>query len=244
VVTPEPPPAAAPPTWIVPRGAAWSLVVASSSLIRLRCLDSGVNVSTLIYADRERSERLNIPDTLKAQMSARIRPGMVLMSDLGRALVSVTGSSLDWHDAITGHGLDRHLTRFGPSSYAADRNTWRRSARDGLLQELAKHDLSARDLHASANWFSKVTSVEDAAGTLAFCPGHADAGDWVELRTELDVLVVLSTAPHPMDPSSSWDPGALEITVEPTRPPGADDPCRVSRDEAGRALALAERGRA
>jgi hypothetical protein len=196
----------------------------------------------LLYADGERSERLNVPDTLKAQMSARIKPGMVLMSDMGRALVSVTGSSLDWHDAITGHGLDRNLARYGVSSYAVDRNDWRRSARDGLLQELAEHDLSARDLHATVNWFSKVAPAGDERGTLTFASGHGSAGDWVDLRTELDVLVMLATAPHPLDPSPAWEPAAVEIAISKASPPGDDDPCRVSRPEAGRALALAERG--
>jgi urea carboxylase-associated protein 2 len=239
MVLDEPPPTT---SWVIPGDAPWSLAVARSRTIRLSCVGQGANVSMLLFAERERSERLNVPDTLKAQMSARIKPGMVLMSDMGRALVSVTGSSLDWHDAITGHGLDSHLTRYGSSSYAADRNDWRRSARDGLLQELAKHDLSARDLHATANWFTKVAPSGDERGTLTFVAGHASAGDWVELRTELDVLVVLSTSPHPLDPAPEWLPAAVEITVGPAAPPGVDDACRTSRPEAGRALALAERG--
>ncbi|HWC36266.1 MAG TPA: urea amidolyase associated protein UAAP1 [Mycobacteriales bacterium] len=228
--------------WVVPGGAPWSLAVPRSRVIRLTCLAPRANVAMLLYADGERSERLNVPDTLKAQMSARIKPGMVLMSDMGRALASVTGSSLDWHDAITGHGVDAHLARYGPSSYAADRNAWRRSARDGLLQELAKHDLSARDLHATVNWFSKVAPIGDDKGTLAFHADHAGAGDWVELRTELDVLVVLSTSPHPLDPEPTWQPAGVEIAISETPPAGDDDACRVSRAEAGRALALSERG--
>jgi hypothetical protein len=162
----------------------------------------------LFFADRERTERLNLPDTLKAQMSACIKPGMVLMSDMGRALASVTGSSLDWHDAITGHT---------------------RVAHDELLQELMKHDLSSRDLHATVNWFKKVAPAGDERGTLSDVADHASAGDWVELRTELDVLVVLATA-------------GVEISITATEPPGPDDPCRLNRDESGRALALAERG--
>jgi len=196
----------------------------------------------LLFADHPRSERLNVPDTLKAQMSSCIRPGMVLMSDMGRALASVTGSSLDWHDAITGHGHDAHLHRYGASSYAADRNEWRRSARDGLSQELAKHELTGRDLHATVNWFTKVAPSGDDRGTLRFCPDHAGAGDWVELRTEVDLLVVLTTAPHPLDPATTWAPSAVEIAVTPTSSAPVDDLCRSSRPEAGRALLLSERG--
>ncbi|HVW80984.1 MAG TPA: DUF1989 domain-containing protein [Mycobacteriales bacterium] len=185
-----------------------SFVAAKHHSVRLTCHGRGAHVSMLLFADRERSERLNVPDTLKAQMSACIRPGMVLMSDMGRALASVTGSTLDWHDAISGHS---------------------RAAHDELLQELMKHDLSSRDLHANVNWFKKVAAAGDDRGTLREVEDHATAGDWVELRAELDVLVVLA-AP------------AVDISVTPTTPPGPDDACRLFRPESGRALLLAERG--
>jgi hypothetical protein len=46
---------------------------------------------------------------------------MVLMSDAGRALLSLTGSSLNWHDALTGHSTqDQVEKKHGPSSSAAD----------------------------------------------------------------------------------------------------------------------------
>ena len=226
----------------VPGGAAESLRLRRHRTLTLRALAPGANVATLIYALDDPTERLNVPDTLKAQMSARIHAPMTLMSDMGRALASVTGSSLDWHDAITGHSLpDSVEGRFGPSSYAVDRNDWRRSARTGLLNELWKHDLGARDLHANINFFSKVAASGDERGTLTFVPGHAAAGDWVTLRAEIDLLIVLSTAPHPLDPSSFWAPAGVSLEVAEGPAPGPDDPSRNWRAETGRSLELAER---
>jgi urea carboxylase-associated protein 2 len=228
-------------TYDVPGGAAISVVVPRCDVVRLTTLGSGGNASMLLYAARGPYERLNVPDTLKAQMSARITPPMVLMSQLGRALCSVTGSSLDWHDAITGHSTDAQVrTRFGGSSYASDRNDWRRSARRGFLDELWKHDLGVRDLHASVNWFTKVVPADDERGTLTFVEEHADAGDWVELRAEVDVLLVLSTAMHPLDPAEEWQPRGLRVEVGHGSPPGPDDPSRLFRDESARSLQLAE----
>lgn len=225
----------------IPGGAADSLRLRRHRALTLTTLDDGANVSMLIYAADNPLDRLNIPDTLKAQMSARVAAPMVLMSDMGRALASVTGSSLDWHDAITGHSLDVHVEqRHGPSSYAAHSNGWRRSARAGLLDELWKHGLGMRDLHASINWFTKVAPAADARGTLDFVPGHTVAGDWVTLRAEQDLLVVLSTSPHPLDPAEHWEPAAVRVTVEAVDAPAADDASRTFRAESARALAVTE----
>lgn len=218
----------------IPGGAAWSARVRAGRELRLTALGDGANCSTLLFAAADPVDRLNVPDTLKAQMSARVRPPMVLMSDRGTALCSVTGSSLDWHDALCGHSVDQHV---GPSSFAADRNNWRRSARAGLLAELRKHGRDAADLHGCVNFFAKVATAGDAAGTLSFVPGHARTGDWVALRTELDVLVVLSTAPHPLDPQ--WSPAAVHAQVRPAVGYGSDDPSWAFRAESARALQAA-----
>lgn len=229
-------------TYQIPGGAAGSLRLRRHRSLTLTCLGDGANVSMLVYAADNPLDRLNIPDTLKAQMSARIAPPMVLMSDLGRALASVTGSSLDWHDAITGHSLDTHVERqYGPSSYATHANAWRQSARAGLLDELWKQGLGARDLHATVNWFTKVAPAGDERGSLAYVPGHAVTGDWVTLRAEQELLIVLSTAPHPLDPAEQWNPAAVRVAVEAVSAPGADDPSRNHRAESGRALAVTER---
>jgi len=226
----------------VPGGAAESLRLRRHRTLTFRALGPDANAATLIYALDDPTERLNVPDTLKAQMSARIKAPMTLMGDMGRALATVTGSSLDWHDAITGHSLPEQVeAKFGKSSYAADRNAWRRSARQGLLDELWKHDLGVRDLHANVNFFAKVAASGDERGTLAYATGHAKEGDWVTLRTEIDLLVVLSTAPHPLNPSDLWDPAGVRLEVAEGTAPGPDDAARNWRAETGRSLELAER---
>jgi uncharacterized protein YcgI (DUF1989 family) len=168
-------------------------------------------------------------------MSARIRPPMVLMSDRGIGLASVTSSSLDWHDCLVGHSLDKHVARFGPTSYATDGNDWRRSARAGIVSELVKHGRGLADLHACVNFFSKVAIGDD--GSLTFVPHHASSGDWVTLRAEVDLLVLMSTSPHPMDPS--WSPGVVRVEIEEGEPYGPDDASMMFRAESARALEAA-----
>jgi uncharacterized protein len=198
----------------IPAAAAWTLSLAAGRELRLTALGAGANCSTLLFAARDRLDRLNIPDTLKAQMSACIRPPMVLMSDRGTALASVTASTLDWHDCITGHSP---------------------SARQGLLAELRKYGLTELDLHGCVNFFSKVAVVDDGRGILTFAAGHAVSGDRVSLRAEQDLLVVCSTAAHPMDPAGTC--AAVRATVTAVDPWGPDDPSVTFRAESARALA-------
>jgi uncharacterized protein YcgI (DUF1989 family) len=215
-------------THTVPGGAAWSLQVAKGRSITFSAEADRANVSLLIFAAGHRTDRLNVPDTLKAQYGACIKPPMVLMSDRGVGLASVTGSSLPWHDALCGHGL----SSCGDSSYGTDRNDWRRSARTGLVSELTKHGRGESDLHPTVNLFSKA-ALDDAAG-LSFVPDHAKAGDWVTLRSELDLLLVMSTAPHPLDPV--WEPADMRVELRLAAPVEADDPSRTFREESARAL--------
>jgi len=197
--------------------------------VRFTALAAGANVSLLLLAADSTVDRLNLPDTLKAQLSARVTPPMVLMSDRGLALASVTGSSLDWHDAICGHSTQRHVARLGATSYQEHRNDRRLSARTGLLSELLKHGRDRGDLHASINLFSKVAVDDD--GALSLVEDHCAEGDWVALRAEVDLLVVLSTAPHPL--ATAWAPAAVRVAVKDALP---DEAPRLFRAESARAL--------
>jgi uncharacterized protein YcgI (DUF1989 family) len=216
---------------VLPGGASRSLVLRTDQRLRLEALGDGANASVLLFAAGRLTERLCVPDTLKAQMQACVRPPMVLMSDAGRALCSVVGSSLDWHDALSGHSLPRHVMA---SSYATDGNGWKQSARVLLLDELAVHGLGERDLHGCVNLFSKVAPAGDERGTLTWVEGHSSDGDWVELRADQDVLIVLATSPHPLDPDPSW--AGVALTVSDGPPPDGADPSALFRDESARAL--------
>jgi uncharacterized protein YcgI (DUF1989 family) len=223
----------------VPGGAAWSAPVQAGRLVTLTALGPDANVTVLLFAANG-LDRLNVPDTMKAQMSACVRPPMVLMSDRGLALASVVASTSNWHDCLTGFGHDGHLERFGPSSYAEHRNEWRRSARLGLLSELTKHGLGEADLHGPVNFFSKVAITDESRGSLSWVRGHSQAGDRVVLRTDQSVLLVLSTAPHPLS-TADYAPAGVRIAVSGASHVTAADPSAVFRPESERALEMSRR---
>jgi urea carboxylase-associated protein 2 len=220
-------------------GQMWSRVLRRGQTLRLTDVQGGAAVAALFYNAEEPSERYNMPDTLKAQHIARLTAGLVLYSDMGRVLCSVTEDTVGWHDTITGHGTAAHgRSKFGEGNYQELRNDRHRNTRDNFLVELGKYDLGKRDVVANVNFFVKV--VVDGQGTLAFVPGHSKAGGFVELRAEMNTLVVLSNTPHPLDPSRVYAPKPVALTVRAGVPAGPADPCRLSCPENGRGFTLTE----
>lgn len=223
----------------IPGAATYSLILRRGTALELEDLQGGANVALLLVNPAQPTERLNVPDTLKAQHVARVTAGVALMSDMGKVMASVVEDSCGWHDPLCGPGRLSDLEhRHGPSSYAAERNAFRRGAREELVLELAKHGLGVRDLAATLNLFSKVTV--DHAGRLVFHPGASPAGARVVLRADMEVLVVLNTAPHPLD-DGPWDPRPVGLGVHEVGVAGPDDPVRLACPENERAFAVTDR---
>lgn len=224
----------------MPGGAHWSGVLRRGNTLRLTDLHGGGNVSALFFNQEEKTERYNMPDTLKAQHTAFLSKGHVCYSDMGRVLCSVADDSCGWHDTLCGVQDAAGLrAKYGEARYQEHRNGMYRNGLDGFLTELGKWGLGKRDVVANANFFSKV--VPDESGRLHFETTHRRPGQYVDLRFEMNVLVVLSTAPHPFDPSPAYSPQAVGLTAWRSGTAGADDPCRVSCPENGRGFVNTER---
>jgi uncharacterized protein len=219
---------------VVPAGTHWSGSLRRGLGLRIVDLEGGANVSTVFYRQDAPLERYNMPDTLKAQHTAHLTRGFVLYSDMGRVMASIVADTLGWHDPLAGVGDAALFARkYGTARYQEHRNAMIRNGRDSLLIELGKHGLGARDLIANINFFSKVSVEED--GALRFVPDHSSAGDSIDLRFEMNTLVVLSTAPHPLDPNPVYAPKAVKLIAykqyaADERVP-ADDFCRTFRPE-------------
>jgi uncharacterized protein len=225
---------------VIQPGASWSLILRRGNELRMEDVEGGANVAALFYNFECPVERYNMPDTLKAQHIAHLTKGFVLYSDMGRVLCSITDDSCGWHDPLGGH-TDAALAaaKYGPSTYQAERNAWHRNTRDNFTTELNRYGLGLRDLVPNVNFFSKVVVAAD--GAMHFVGGNSKAGDFVTLRAEMNLLVILDTGQHPLDPASVYAPKPVRISVHRSAPAAADDPCRLSRPENARGFINTER---
>ena len=217
----------------LPAGCHHSLVVRRGHTLRLTDLEGGANVGLLVVNQDEKSERYNMADTLKAQHVSRLCAPLVLYSDMGRVMMSITHDDCGWHDTICGTTDAAMIAaQYGELDFQVARNDYRRNGRDGLLVELGRWGLTRRDLVANVNLFSRVVVGDD--GAMTFEPGNSPAGATVDLRAELNCLVFLTSAPHPLDPATEYPTGPVQLTVHHTGPAGPDDPCRLARPENAR----------
>lgn len=208
----------------------WSGVVGRGKTLRLTDLEGGANVGMLLYHVDVPSERYNMPDTLKGQHIFYLRAPYCIHSDMGRLLASITADTVGWHDTVCGCSDAPLVTqKYGVRNYQTARNEYHRNARDSFLIELAKWGLGPRDLIPNLNLFSKV--VSDDEGRLTFVPANSKAGDRVELRFELDTLVVLNTCQHPLDPDPNFHPRDVRLEVFRSPTPTESDPSFQIRPE-------------
>ena len=211
-------------------GAHWSLMMRRGAVLRLTDLEGGANVGMLFYNPQEKLERYNAPDTLKGQHTFKLTRGHCLYSDMGRIFCSITADSLGWHDSVGGNLSDRKLhEKYAVQTYQEARNDWTLSGEHCFRVELAKYGLGPRDLAANLNLFSQVAT--DEVGNMRFVSDHSPAGATVDLRFEMDTLVILHTCPHPMNPAVDYPRCPISYQIRKAEPVADEDLCMNSRPE-------------
>jgi urea carboxylase-associated protein 2 len=201
--------------------------------LRLTDIEGGANVGMLFYNPINLLERYNAPDTLKCQHTFKLTTGHCLYSDMGRIFCSIVADTAGWHDTVCGASTKAMVAaRWGEATYQTHRNDWQQNGRDSFLVEAAKYGLGRRDLAANVNWFSRIATGE--TGQLMFDAAAAKAGATVELRFEIDTLVLFHTCPHPLDPSPVYPRKPVRFEILEGEAASDDDACRTSAPENGR----------
>lgn len=200
----------------IPGGWYWSTTLKAGDTLRI-AQDAGPSaVSVIAWSLADTSERLNLPDTVKVQWTTGIAKGRVLFTDMGRVMFSVTEAASTAHDALVGGST--------AATHPGQRNT-----RDNFILVSGKLGLDRRDIPSAITFFAPLRV--DANGGFQWREDLRVAGDYVDLRAEMDLTIALSNCPHALDASGTPVP----VTVTRFRVPiAADDLCRTATAEAVR----------
>ncbi|WP_040263558.1 urea amidolyase associated protein UAAP1 [Pseudomonas massiliensis] len=224
---------------LLPGGGHASFVLKRGQLLRVTDLEGGANVSLTLFNAREKTERLNLPDSLKCQHTAKLTAGHCLYSDMGRVLAAIVRDTCGWSDSIGGVLCAEEVReKYGEGRYQELRNGFFRNGADNLLVEMGKWGLGLSDLTMVLNLFSRVDV--DAEGGLHFVEGNSRAGQCIELYAPMDTLFVVTALQHPMDPHVEYAPKPVQLTFMKADASAAEH-CRVSRPENERGFVNTER---
>lgn len=213
---------------VIPGGWYWPTRLNRGEALRLVNTGGTSCITLQAWSAADTSERLNHADTIKVQWAASLRKGRIILSDMGRVLFSIvedtTGGA---HDALAGGST-------AATNEARYHTTTLRNTRDNFILAAGKWGLDRRDVHPCISFFAPVSV--DADGRFQWDPGRRQAGDFIDLRAEMDVLVALSNCPHPLDPSPAYVPGSAEVVRYRAGLIPEDDLCRTASAEAARAF--------
>jgi urea carboxylase-associated protein 2 len=200
---------------------------------RLRMIDikGDACASLMVFNAEMPSERLNVADTVKVQWNAYLGAGKLLLSDMGRVLMTLIEDEAGTHDAFC--GTSNAVTN--AAKYGEGRNSGAYpNGRDRFLLGAAKHGLGRRDVHPCINLF-KGARIEDD-GAITPLVGPFDLGRELVLRAEMDVIVVLANCPHVLDPRPEYTVTPLRLTAWRGAVTPAEDAARNATPEGLRAF--------
>jgi uncharacterized protein len=189
------------------------------------------SVAMIAWRAEETSERINCADTVKVQWSAAMSKGRIILSDMGRVLFSLTEDTSGAHDLLVGGST-------AASAFAAYGDV-SRNTQENFIAGAAKVGLGPRDIPPCISFFAPVSV--DSTGRFVWKAEAKRLGDFVDLRAEMNALVVLSNCAHPLNPARPSP--SRPVTLARYRAPaaGVDDPCRTSSPEAARAFTFTDR---
>ncbi|WP_320535339.1 urea amidolyase associated protein UAAP2 [Robbsia andropogonis] len=188
-------------------GEPWLGEVKSGQTLRILDLEGNQAIDTLFYNLADPRERFDPQRTLRRQNNLYLTTGTVLYSNLGNPLLTIVADTCGRHDTLGGACAQESNT----VRYALDKR-YMHSCRDNYLRACA-HDtrLTKKDIGANVNFFMNVPVTPD--GGLTFEDGISAPGKYVELRAEMDVIVLISNCPQLNNPCNAYNPTPAEVLV-------------------------------
>ncbi|MEY2430696.1 MAG: uncharacterized protein QOC92_421 [Acidimicrobiaceae bacterium] len=190
----------------------WAGLVSRGHTLRITDLGGNQAVDCILYDAHDHTHRYSAPDTITAQQNVFLVAGTRLLSNEGQAMMTITATTCAYHDTIGGAcSRESNTLRYGHHT------AHQHACVDNFLDAGMRHGLTKRDLVSNINWFMNVPIGGD--GTLGIVDGISAPGLSVDLRAEMDVLVLISNCPQINNPCNGFDPTPVQLQVWDGAPP-------------------------
>ena len=190
----------------IPADKPFSTIVKKGQVLRIEDSYGQQAIDTLFYNADDFSERYSNQDTMRVQGAAYISTGTKIISSESRVMLTMTADSCGRHDTSAGAcSCESNTVRFGHGT------KYLHACRDNFVIEASKHGMSKRDVAPNINFFMNVPI--EPTGKMTIVDGISAPGDYVELKAEMDVLLVISNCPQINNPCNGFDPTPIRVLV-------------------------------
>lgn len=185
----------------LPSGEPYLLEIKRGQTLRIVDLEGNQAVDVIFYNRDDAAEHYSATQTLLRQGGIYLTTDSVLYSDDGNPMLTIVADTCGRHDTLGGAcAAESNMVRYSLQK------KFMHSCRDNYLIALQEADrgLGKRDLVPNVNFFMNVPVTEK--GELSFADGVSAAGKYVELRAEMNLLMLVSNCPQLNNPCNAYNP--------------------------------------
>jgi hypothetical protein len=199
---------AAAQSYVVDAGDPFVLEIRKGQVVRIVDLEGNQAVDTIFYSAHDYSDRYSAQDTIREQGNIYLTTGTRLLSTWGNVLLTIVADTCGRHDTLGGAcAAESNMVRYDLSK--GHMHACRNSFLKGI--QLWNHGMDKRDITSNINFFMNVPVTPE--GKLTFEDGVSEAGKYVELEAEMDVLMVISNCPQLNNPCNGYNPTPVQILL-------------------------------
>ena len=187
---------------IVPPGESWSGVVRNGETFRIVDAEGQQAVDFICFNATDSAESYDSTVTIRICSRPFLNKGDVLYSNKARPMFTIVDDNVGHHDTVCGCcSAEINFLRYGVKDTP--------SCRTNFLRELNRNGLDSTHLVPNINFFMNI--VFDAQGNISFQPPYSEAGDYVDLKAQMDALVVISNCPQVLNPANNFNPTPVRL---------------------------------
>ncbi len=197
---------------ICPAGEPWVRALKRGQTFRIVDLEGNQAVDTLFYNAAHGGERYSAADTIRRQQQLYLTAGSKLYSNYGNIMLAIVADTCGRHDTVGGAcAAESNTVRYALEKFPMH------SCRDSFLHALAHEPVLAqlgmgkRDIPSNINFFMNVPVTSE--GGLEFVDGVSAPGKYVEMKAEMDVVVLISNCPQLNNPCNAYNPTSIRLLV-------------------------------
>ena len=191
-------------SFVLPPRGKMAREMAAGTILRVTDIEGGQVGDLVAFARADLSEKFWISNTIRLNGTVYVTKGHVLYSELSRPMLTLVDDTCGRHDLLAGScNAEIDKVRYGVDGH--------RGCVENFVEALAPWGITREDVPMSINLFMNCPVEPD--GSWRIEAPVSKAGDHVDLRAEMDLVVALSNCPQDLNPCNAGELKPLGITI-------------------------------